>query len=77
MPAPGTGVYMGFGLLGLALFVLSVTAFHAGVRENETWKALATAIILTGLLEFSTFVQQALLRQQEAQIAAEQGKVAP
>ena len=64
----GNGMILGLSLIGLSLFVLGVTAFHGPARDNDTWKALATAVILTGLLEFSTFVQQALLRQQEAEI---------
>ena len=64
----GSGMILGLSLIGLSLFVLGVTAFHGPARENDTWKALATAVILTGLLEFSTFVQEALLRQQEAEI---------
>ena len=65
----GSGMILGLSLIGLSLFVLGVTAFHGPARDSDTWKALATAVILTGLLEFSTFVQQALLRQQEAEIA--------
>ena len=64
----GNGMILGLSLIGLSLFVLGVTAFHGPARDNDTWKALATAVILTGLLEFSTFVQQALLRQQESEI---------
>jgi len=68
MIQPANGAIMGLSLVALSIFVLGVTAFHGPARDNDTWKALATAVILTGLLEFSTFVQQAILRQQEAEI---------
>lgn len=60
MPGFGTGVYVGLGLFVLSLFVLGVTAFHPDARENETWKSLAVAVVITGLLGFVQFVQEAI-----------------
>lgn len=66
----GSGTIMGFGLLVLSGFVLWVTAYKPEARDSDTWKALATAIIMTGLLGFTAFVQQALQRQQEHDLQA-------
>ena len=60
IPAFGSGAYVGFGLFLLSMFVLGVTAFHHDARENETWKALAVAVVITGLLGFVQFVQETI-----------------
>ena len=64
-PLIGNGAIMGLSLVGLSFFVLAVTAFRPDARESDTWKALATAIIMTGLLGFTAFVQSSIQRQQE------------
>ena len=61
----GNGSIMGLSLVGLSFFVLAVTAFNKDARGDDTWRALATAIIVTGLLGFTSFVQSAIQRQQE------------
>ena len=66
----GSGAVFGLSIVAMSIFVLAVTAFHGPARDSDTWKALATAIILTGLMEFSSFVQQALLKREEAKVEA-------
>ena len=64
-PMIGNGAIMGLSLVALSFFVLAVTAFRPDARESDTWKALATAIVMTGLLGFTAFVQNSIQRQQE------------
>lgn len=64
-PFIGNGAIMGLSLVALSFFVLAVTAFRPDARESDTWKALATAIVMTGLLGFTAFVQNSIQRQQE------------
>lgn len=71
IPAFGSGVYWGIGLMLLSFFCLAVTAFNDRARDSEAFKILAAAIVVSALLEFSSFVQSTITRQQIHELGIE------